>query len=322
MAKIILFDNSRELSFLYPHFDKVIHSPLSKHLIISWIKGAWYTLRTSKKNDTIVCWYDFQAIILFYLCRFTFQQRNIIALNILLKYKPTLKNRIVRALYRQALLSKRFNATVTSAEYGQRINKWLGTECHFTLLHDLFFESYRLPNLDQIDVKPDTVFCGGSNGRDWNLILAIAEAMPEVKFRLVITKSILKSLNSPIPENVSLLHDIPVLDFVKEMAQASVVCSPLNTEAPAGLLVIFRAAANDKPIIATDTIVTREYISSGKNGILLKNDVKAWCEAINYLRCNQEEARQMAVSLHSSLKCTCNEELFSSIINNLARKNN
>lgn len=320
MANILLFDNQRELSFLYPHFDQVIHSPKSKKLIVSWIKGAWQALKSTHRDDTIVCWYDFQAIILFYLCRFSFQKRNIICLNILLKYKPTLKNRIVRFIYKQALRSKRFIATVTSVEYGQTINQWLGTQCHFTLLHDLFYESYRLPDIDQIIVKPNTVFCGGSNGRDWNFMLDIAEAMPEVQFRLVITKSILQNLNRHLPENVTLLYDIPVLDFVKEMVQSSIVCNPLDTEAPAGLLVIFRATANDKPIIATNTIVTREYISSGKNGILLKNDVDAWCDAINYMLNNQEEAKQMAFELHSLLKSSCNESVFSSIIKNLTEK--
>lgn len=321
MAKIILFDNQRELSFLYPHFDQVIHSPKSKKLIVTWMKGAWQALVSTKRKDTIVCWFDFQAIILFYLCKFTFQQRNIVAINILLKYKPTLKNRVVRYLYRQALRSNSFKATVTSVQYGQAINSWLGTDCHFTLLHDLYYESYRLPDVEQIKVHPDTVFCGGSNGRDWDFMLAIAKAMPEIKFRLVVTKSILNNLKRTIPENVSLVYDIPVADFVREMAQASAVCNPLDTEAPAGLLVIFRASANDKPIIASDTMVTREYITSGKNGVLLKKDLNAWCDAIRYMLNNQEEAKQMAVSLHESLKASCNETIFASTINELISEN-
>lgn len=320
MARILLFDNQRDLSFLYSHFDRVIHSPLSKHKPVAWLKGAWEALCTSRKDDKIVCWYDFQAILLFYLCRITFRRRKIICLNILLKNKETTLNRFVQILYRHALRSSRFSATVTSTLYGHQVNEWLGTDCTFTLLRDLFFESYRLPDLERIERADNTVFCGGSNGRDWPLMINIAKAMPSVRFRLVVTESILQGLKVSIPENVTIVHDIPLNDFVREMSQASVICNPLDTDAPAGLIVIFRAAANDKPIIATDTIVTREYITTGETGILVRNNVDAWVEAIQFMLNNQTKAGQMAKSLHASLSATCNETIFASTVINLSHQ--
>lgn len=319
MANILLFDNERELGVLYPYFDQVIHSPESENQIIAWIKGALRALNSSRKEDTIVCWFDFQSIILFYLCLITCKKRKIVCLNILLKNKNTLRNKFVRILYRKALTSPGFIATVTSAQYGLEVNQRLGTHCCFTLLHDIFFESYRLLDRDQIKIIPNTVFCGGSNGRDWKLMLDVAQKMPMVKFRLVVTKSILQGLGS-IPTNVSLVHDIPLSEFVKEMSQASVVCNPLDTEAPAGLIVIFRAAANDKPIIATNTIVTREYITSGEQGLLVKNNVNDWCDAISYMLKNQDKAMQMAKNLHSSLNVTCNDSVFISTVLSMINK--
>lgn len=314
MARILLFDNQRDLSFLYMHFDQVIHSPLSKHKPMAWLKGAWKALCSSHKGDTIVCWYDFQAIILFYLCRLTCSRRKIVCINILLKHKDTWKNRVVSQMYKQALNHRDFSATVTSTLYGQQVRQWLGLDCQFTLLRDLFFEDYRLPDHDNITVKQDTVFCGGSNGRDWELMLEVARCMPHLKFRLVMTMQILSSLHEDIPQNVSIVHDIPLITFVHEMSEAAVVCNPLDTDAPAGLIVIFRAAANDRPVIVTDTIVTREYIQSGDSGLLVPNDVQAWCKAISYMLHNTAEADRMACSLHQFLSQNCNDKVFADTV--------
>lgn len=40
-----------------------IYSPKSKRLIVRWLKGCKYALEVSHSYDTIVCWYDFQAIL-------------------------------------------------------------------------------------------------------------------------------------------------------------------------------------------------------------------------------------------------------------------
>lgn len=317
MANILLFDNQRELSFLYPHFDLVIHSPKSKKLIVSWVKGAWQALMSSQKDDTIVCWYDFQAIILYWMSRCTLRQRTIICINILLKHKQTWKNRIIRELYKKALTSNNFKATVTSIEYGEKVKEWLAYAGEFTLLHDLFYESYRLPDREDIEEKPNTVFCGGSNGRDWPLMIDIAKSMPDVQFQLIMAQQGLKMHKEPLPQNVSMLYDIPVNEFVHEMSKAAVVCNPLNTEAPAGLLVIFRAAANDKPIITTKTVTTKEYIKSGENGLLVENHVESWCKAIRELLNNRSKANEMAHSLHSFLTKECNEQRFIETIQQL-----
>lgn len=44
-----------------------IYSPKSKRLIVGWLKGCNYALEVSHSYDTIVCWYDFQAILCYWL---------------------------------------------------------------------------------------------------------------------------------------------------------------------------------------------------------------------------------------------------------------
>ena len=128
----ILFDNPvdrTKMRFL----TKYMHTPFKEiypeqkcNSIKSMIKECQKCIDNSGDNDTIVCWYDFMGILCWWLCKLKRKKRKIIVLNILLKKKETLKNKVVRRLYRIALHSKNLEATVTSKEYGKWINNILG----------------------------------------------------------------------------------------------------------------------------------------------------------------------------------------------------
>lgn len=56
-------------------------------------------IKQSADGDTIICWYDFMAVLCWWLCKVQFKNRKIIALNILLKDKATAKNKLAKMLY-------------------------------------------------------------------------------------------------------------------------------------------------------------------------------------------------------------------------------
>lgn len=87
-----------------------IESPRTKKRIVGWTIGCFRALYCSRRGETVFCWYDFQAVLLYWMCLLTFQRRNIGCLNILLKKKDTIQNRIVSKMYRKALMSKYFHA--------------------------------------------------------------------------------------------------------------------------------------------------------------------------------------------------------------------
>lgn len=91
-----------------------IESPRTKKRIVGWTIGCFRALYCSRRGETVFCWYDFQAVLLYWMCLLTFQRRNIGCLNILLKKKDTIQNRIVSKMYRKALMSKYFHASITS----------------------------------------------------------------------------------------------------------------------------------------------------------------------------------------------------------------
>ena len=288
-------------------------SKVFKKKLTSWLHGCVKVLRHSSKDDTIICVFDFQAVICSLLCSWFHLQRKIICINILLKDKNTYKNRIVSKLYRRALKQKDFFATVTSPQYGEWLNKKLRIKVKYTLLHDVFHEHY---HTDFDGLYNNAVFCGGWNGRDWKFMLEVARAMPDVPFNLVMHNSVRKKLNESIPDNVDLYTSISSDQFYHLLCESSLVCLPLNTEAPAGLLVMFHAAANEVRTITTDTVVTREYIGKDR-GVVLKNDLLQWKACINHYLGDTYYRRKFAKNLHQFLRDECSEKNYVKVIRSL-----
>lgn len=308
-----LFDNPSDqhrlafISNLTQKKMKVVSSSKCSRLIVGWLKGCLSALRQSCRNDTIVCWYDFQAVLCYWLAKLSFRQRKIVCINLLLKDKVSTKNKIVAWLYKKALKSKHFVASVTSVEYGIHLKKRLGINKELFLLHDVFHEDYKVN--DSLDVCPNTVFCGGRNGRDWKFMIEVAKAMPHVQFHLVMPKVTYDEYQHELPSNVVARYNIPMEDFMKEMCSCEIVALPLDTDAPAGLIVLFQAAANMKYIITTDTMTTREYLSDGR-GCLLPNEVNVWSEAIDGKLGKVKLNAMASEKLLNFLEAECSEEKF------------
>lgn len=308
----LLFDNPGDkgkLSFISQliHSEvNEIYSPKSKRLIFGWLKGCKNALVVSHSDDTIVCWYDFQAILCYWLCKITFKSRKIVCINLLLKDKVTVKNKIVAWLYKKALKSRHFVASVTSKEYGEHIKKRLGIKKDFFLLHDVYHDSYCYNKY--VEVKPNTVFCGGRNGRDWRFMVEVAKTMPNVEFHLVMPKLAYQELKGILPSNVIAKYNLSMEGFMKDMCASEIVALPLDTEAPAGLIVLFQAAANRKYIITTDTMTTREYLTEGR-GSLIANDVDGWVAELNK-RLSNNENRISSSRMLEFLQSECSEERF------------
>lgn len=308
-----LFDNPGDksrLSFISKiakRENKEVYSPKCSRLIVGWLKGCLSVLKQSHRNDMIVCWYDFQGVLCYWLSRLTFKRRKIVCINLLLKDKESMKNKVVAWLYKKALNSKYFVASVTSVEYGNHLKKRLGVDKDLISLHDVFHEDYKVNG--SVKVHPNTVFCGGRNGRDWKFMIEVAKVMPHVLFHLVMPKVTYDEYQHELPSNVVAKYNISMEDFMKEMCSSEIVALPLDTEAPAGLIVLFQAAANMKYIITTDTMTTREYLSDGR-GCLLPNDIDIWKKAIDENLGLVKSNIQASEKLLNFLETECSEEKF------------
>lgn len=308
----LLFDYSRtENSFISKLWCnsnlKEVYSNKYKHKIVGWLQGAFQVLQQSRKDDTIICWFDFQAVLVYWLCTLTFCRRNIVCINVMLKDNETLRNKIIGFLYKKALSSNCFKASVTSIEYGQYLNYRFGKNYQFQLIRDVFHKDYTLK--EDIQELPKTVFCGGNNGRDWHFMLKVAKKLPDVNFRFVVPNYLLKSLLSEVPQNVTVRCNIPYIEFLREMCASTIVALPLDTIAPAGLIVLFQAAANQRLVMMTDTVTTRGYITPDR-GVLLPNDAEQWVDSILFYFANPLERSEKAKNLQKFLETECSEDKF------------
>ena len=312
MNTYILFDkpqseNKSFISRILNNDSIEINSPKGRILLISWLKGCLKVLLYSRRSDTIICWYDFQAVLCWWICHLTFMRRKIVCINILLKDKSSLRNKIVSYLYKKSLLSSCFSASVTSVKYGEWLNKKLGIDAKYTLIHDVYHDSYRFEQA--VDVIPNSVFCGGNNGRDWKFIIEVARKMPNIKFNIVMPHDIYLKYHSIFTKNMNVRYDIPYNEFMKELCSSSIVCLPLDTQAPAGLIVMFQAAANLKPLITTKTVTTMEYINK-ERCIIISNELDVWVNSIKSCLENIENSNKRALNFRDYLYCNCSEEIF------------
>ena len=309
----VLYDKPKKLedmSFLTVAFEKEykeIYPEWCCTSIKQMLSVCSTTVKHTKAGDTIVCWYDFMGVLCWWLSKLTKKKIKVIAINILLKDKNTTKNKVAKYLYKKALCSNSFVATVTTVEYGCYINKILNTRADFTLLHDVYHQNYTLDK--SVEIKQNTVFCGGRNGRDWKLLFKVAKKIPKVTFNCVMPSALKEQFSDAIGDNVCVKTDIPESKFMEFLCQSQLIVMPLDTEAPAGLTVYFQAAANNKMIITSDTVTTKGYLSDGR-GVLCKNTVEDWVDKIQYYLQHTNEADFCATKFKNFLESECSEKKY------------
>lgn len=309
----MLFDNpadKQNMTFLSEYETASIQQVYPEHKCNStkeMLQACKEIIKQSEDGDTIICWYDFMAVLCWWLCKMQFKKRKIIALNILLKDKNTAKNKLAKTLYKPMLKSKGVQVTVTSRKYGEHLNEMLGIQKEYVLLHDIYHGGYNIEY--KADVIPNTVFCGGRNGRDWDFLIEIAKAMPEVTFNCVMPRDKWEQYKDSFSNNVVVKSDIPEKEFLEFMCQSQLVVMPLDTEAPAGLIAFYQAAANGKMSITSDTVTTQEYFTESR-GVLCRETVDDWKYKVQYYLQHPADADACSVKFKNYLESECSEEKY------------
>ena len=313
-----IFDNPEDknkIEFLYEYGTKGYQQVYPEHQLLGMREMAFFVkecISNTTEKDQLIFWYDFMGILCWWICRLTCKKRKIIILNILLKDKKTKKNVLAKFLYKNVLIDKNVVATVTSREYGQWLNQLLGLKRDYPLLHDIYYGDV----VNQKCSSEGYVFCGGRNGRDWNMLLDVAKEIPNISFKCVMPRSTFYSLHN-IPTNAEIYCDIPEQEFLCLLEKSSLVAMPLDTDAPAGLIALFQAGMYKKLVITSNTPVTREYISFDR-GVLCSTK-EEWISAIKQYTTNTDEGNKKAENFNGFLNKECSKEIYAKELVKLVR---
>ena len=120
--------------------------------------------------------------------------------------------------------------------------------------------------------------------------------------------------------NVFLFCDLSVNEFIEIQKGCSITYLPLDTNAPAGLIVLYQAAALEKLVVISDTPVTRAYISEDRGCLVELFDSDSVIGKMRFFLDNPGIRKEKSVRLKSFLREFCSEEKYVETIENLIEK--
>ncbi|OGW37760.1 MAG: hypothetical protein A2010_07305 [Nitrospirae bacterium GWD2_57_9] len=158
--------------------------------------------------------------------------------------------------------------------YAARLNK-SAHQVRFIPFHTNIAEPRPFP-------RGDYVFSAGKTGRDYGVL---AEAVRNLAKEVIVVSDRRSVSGISFPPNVKLFTDIPYRQYLELLSRCQFVVVPLKKAcSSSGQVVFLEAMACGKPVIATKTTGTRDYIEPGVNGLLVPaNDAPSLRSAIETL---------------------------------------
>lgn len=289
-------------------------------LYFKYIKLAYRAVKYSKPEDILICVNYTSAVAVGYMSLVLGRKRNILALNMIAHKKFWFIEGLRRVLYRPIMKMSRFLITVNSeqyiAEYSRRFK--VPSRKFYVLNDPIQPVMLKMPEI----TERTFVFTGGEAKRDWETLFKACKALPDISFHCIAREKYFDK-RLEIPTNVELLFDTDYGTFLNKMKQASIVAIPLNSQSPAGLIVLLESASYYKPVIATRTPSTENYITDGINGYLTKaGDEGELADKIRLLWDGLEMQKTFGRELnHSVLKDHSPEKYTSNLLSILAENN-
>ena len=140
-----------------------------------------------------------------------------------------------------------------------------------------------------------TVVSIGRTLRDLDTLAAAARL---IDAPIVVVAGKRDRMPADLPPNVRVLREIPLAETHRLLAGAAVAVAPLQaTERSTGQVFIFEAMALGKPVVATRSVGTVDYLRDGENGLLVEpGDAAGLAAAVNRLRNDPALADRLAAA--------------------------
>lgn len=119
---------------------------------------------------------------------------------------------------------------------------------------------------EMVESSGDYILSAGKTGRDYGTFCAAVE---DLDYQFIIVSDRLSTRGMKFPRNVEVLYDIPYPRYLSVLKNCRFVVVPLKKLVKStGQVVLLEAMAQGKPVIATETTGTLDYIRPGINGLL------------------------------------------------------
>lgn len=150
-------------------------------------------------------------------------------------------------------------------------------------------------NPERIATHGSYIFSAGKTGRDFNTLL---RAIKDLNVKAVIVSDQYHAQELDVSPNVSLMVDISYDDYLRLLRECHFVVVPLHSLVKStGQVVILEAMGLGKPVIATETVGTVDYIQHGVNGLMVPvGDAEALRAAIEGLLEDKQLYDRLAVN--------------------------
>lgn len=121
----------------------------------------------------------------------------------------------------------------------------------------------------QVPAAQPTIFSGRAAARDYATLLDAVQADPW--YTEIVARHPDNLGRASLPTHARVRYNLPYLEFLREMAAATLVVIPLRrTERAAGQGTIIYAQAMGKAVITSDVPGVHDYIQHGATGLLVK----------------------------------------------------
>jgi glycosyltransferase involved in cell wall biosynthesis len=112
------------------------------------------------------------------------------------------------------------------------------------------------------------IFCGGRTNRDFETVLAAVREL-NVPTKLAVGADV--SLKGEIPKHVEIYREVSLKQFEELIGKARIIVITLSRpEIASGQIVLQQAMLCRKAVIITNTAGIDDYVSDGRNAILVK----------------------------------------------------
>jgi glycosyltransferase involved in cell wall biosynthesis len=269
-------------------------TPISK-IFSHWPRCLWVSIQAFQRRndyDYMIAWQQTIGFLLGFIKFITHSSiPRVFSLNttIVERKNPCLD--MIRRCF-MVVASKRIDhlSFLCSSSMYLMQERWhLSKDQSAHLVQPLTFEN----NPDFSGFKPESyLYSVGLSYRDYHTLMEAAKKTSRL-FVVVTTDAFLKGLD--IPKNVTIYRNTFGDAALELLKNSAAVIFPLEkTFSPAGLTALINAMCYGKPVIATRSMATEEYITHGETGLLVAwKDPDAIVDAINAVFADPENANAM-----------------------------